>query len=98
MKLITDSYYKNGVGKVTLSGESYGAPPIAEKYLAKITGGKCSVDFLPVSDYARALVKSTFDKEFSENPEAYVIEAMENTVRVYADTDRARKTSALRKT
>ena len=90
MKLLTDSYYKKANGRVTLSGKTVGNSGIAAQKIATVKGGDKTVAFYPVNDEARALVRSSFDVDFSENGESYVISASEDGVKIYADTDRAK--------
>ena len=94
MKLLTDSYYKNGRGTVTLSGKSSGACGIAAQRIAKISGGERTVEFSPINEEARELISNEFSADFSESEEAYVITAAESGVKVYANTERARAFAA----
>ena len=50
MRLLTDSYYKEKEGIISLSGSSLGAPDIAMQRIAKISGGTCEVQFHSIDE------------------------------------------------
>lgn len=85
MRLLTDSYYKEKEGIVSLSGASLGAPDMAMQRIAKISGGTCEVQFHSIDEYAKKLVRDEFGTEYAPSDEAYIIKAEANGVHVYAD-------------
>lgn len=88
--MLTDSYWKEQEGKVTLSGKSEGITGLGAELLKKAGKGTgADVVFLPTDAKAEELVKDCFDVEHSHNPEGYVID-IDDTITVYADTDGAK--------
>ncbi len=88
MRVLTDGYVKLLGEKIKLSGKSFGAPEYAGEIISELTGGNAKVNFAPVDDAAKALVKKNFGDVYTENPEGYIIDIADN-ITVYADTPRA---------
>jgi len=95
--MLTQSYRKNKDGSITLSGKCYGiegrGKELLEAFKNKYQKG-ADVYFMPVNEAARQLVCQSFDVEYVENEEAYIID-IDDVVTVYADSERAKLYAAV---
>lgn len=87
--MLTDSYKKIEEGYVSLSGKSSGVSGVAADVIASLTGGDAFVEFKPIDETAKQLIVEKLEREYVENEEGFII-SVDDTVTVYADSDRAR--------
>ena len=87
--MLTDSYKKVEEGYLTLSGKSIGVCGVAEEVIASLGGGETVVEFKPFDETAKQLIADKLDKEYVQNEEGFLI-SVDETVTVYADSDRAK--------
>jgi len=93
---ITEGYKRDKDGSVVLSGSFEGFEGVAHEWLVKCfnenehnkTLAKADVRLCSFNDKAKQLIEETFETEYKENSEGYLID-IDDTITVYADTSRA---------
>ena len=90
MKLITDSFYKEGSGFVTVSRKTNISEPIVTERLKSFSDEGVEIEFSPVNEYIKTTVKEAFGVDFSTDPEAYAFELTATSVKIFAETGRAK--------